>query len=692
MMAKRAMMIGLDGADPLVIKRLIDQGRLPNLKWVLENGVRHEDMAMLGAFPSVTPPNWASIATGCWPRTHGVTCFFNHTLGKSLGLAETNWDSGRVQAELIWETFSKHHKRSIQLNYCEAWPPRLEEDAYGVFIDGTGVVPFMRSQCDFQKLVTLEEGDFPLEFIPHREEASIGDCVVSGEQYDQMVQENKQLKETETAAAGVDFTAIPSIDFPFPVESREEALYVESKKEEAADKIHAALKEAVNWQWELGQGAKEATLILNNGTVRRYAVLSASDGVHYDTLSLYANKKTPRALATVQAGQWSSWVYDEYLIGDKMQEVAYKLRVVEIAKDGRSALFFMTHTTNLADDSYFYPHELNQALYQAVGPMTPMAKFRRYEPLGERAQLPAGQIAHETFEQLMQWHAEATHFLFDQYPDWALFYTHLHGIDLYGHWYINHALPESDEQWAYYQEMIYKMYELNDRYIGEMLSYLDGDTSLFITSDHGIIPESVGDYNPNIGSLSGIATGVMEELGYTKTYRPDKGPLMIDWSKTRAVFQRTSYVYINLKGRDPEGIVEPEAYEQLVEEIIAALYSYRHPDTGKRVVSFCMNRQEMEMVGMGGPHCGDILVQLMPTYCLEHANCPSTVGNEGYSLNNLCLMAGAGFKQGAVIKRVIRVTDIVPTICYLTNTPMSSNVEGGIIYQALADFEEMYCG
>ena len=104
MMAKRAMMIGLDGADPLVIKRLIDQGRLPNLKWVLENGVRHEDMAMLGAFPSVTPPNWASIATGCWPRTHGVTCFFNHTLGKSLGLAETNWDSGRVQAELIWET------------------------------------------------------------------------------------------------------------------------------------------------------------------------------------------------------------------------------------------------------------------------------------------------------------------------------------------------------------------------------------------------------------------------------------------------------------------------------------------------------------------------------------------------------------------------------------------------------------
>ena len=34
---KRAMMIGLDGADPYVIERMIKQGRLPNLKKVLEN-------------------------------------------------------------------------------------------------------------------------------------------------------------------------------------------------------------------------------------------------------------------------------------------------------------------------------------------------------------------------------------------------------------------------------------------------------------------------------------------------------------------------------------------------------------------------------------------------------------------------------------------------------------------------------
>ena len=83
MAGKRVMMIGLDGADPFVIKKLINQGRLPNIKRAIENGVVGDKMAMIGAFPSVTPPNWASLATGNWPKAHGVTCFFNHTLGCS---------------------------------------------------------------------------------------------------------------------------------------------------------------------------------------------------------------------------------------------------------------------------------------------------------------------------------------------------------------------------------------------------------------------------------------------------------------------------------------------------------------------------------------------------------------------------------------------------------------------------------
>lgn len=103
---------------------------------------------------------------------------------------------------------------------------------------------------------------------------------------------------------------------------------------------------------------------------------------------------------------------------------------------------------------------------------------------------------------------------------------------------------------------------------------------------------------------------------------------------------------------------------------------------------FCMTRNEMEGIGLGSHHCGDIIVQLMPTFCETHGNCPTTVAHEGYSLENLLMMIGADFKQGEIFRRVARVTDVVPTICHLTGIPVPGNVEGGVLWQALKGFVE----
>lgn len=109
---------------------------------------------------------------------------------------------------------------------------------------------------------------------------------------------------------------------------------------------------------------------------------------------------------------------------------------------------------------------------------------------------------------------------------------------------------------------------------------------------------------------------------------------------------------------------------------------------GERIVSFAMTRDEMEVVGMGGENCGDIWYQVRPTYCDEHAFSPSTTNNEGWSLGNFLLMSGGLFKKGATINRKVRIVDVVPTICQITDCPMPSNVEGGVIWQALEGFEE----
>ena len=47
-----------------------------------------------------------------------------------------------------------------------------------------------------------------------------------------------------------------------------------------------------------------------------------------------------------------------------------------------------------------------------------------------------------------------------------------------------------------------------------------------------------------------------------------------------------------------------------------------------------------------------------------------------------------GYQKGEYINRIIRSVDIVPTMAHLANSRMPSNVEGGVIWQALEGFEE----
>lgn len=162
-----------------------------------------------------------------------------------------------------------------------------------------------------------------------------------------------------------------------------------------------------------------------------------------------------------------------------------------------------------------------------------------------------------------------------------------------------------------------------------------------------------------------------------------EGLYTIDWTKTKAINHRTSYIYVNLKGRDPQGIVEPEDYDKLVQQIISDLYAYRDPKSGERVVSFAMTKEEMVSIGMGGEHCGDIFFQLTRDFGLEHANTPNNVTNHGYSVGCLCIMAGAGLKKGYTLKRLLRNVDIVPTICHIVGNRVPAQVEGGVIYQGL---------
>ena len=178
-----------------------------------------------------------------------------------------------------------------------------------------------------------------------------------------------------------------------------------------------------------------------------------------------------------------------------------------------------------------------------------------------------------------QWQANALNYLLDN-EGYQVVFSHYHNVDLQGHMIVKFMkdkgtgmLPEH-----VYAEVMEMAYKQTDDYIGRFMHYLDEGWTIFIVSDHA---QACPEYGPMmIGEPVGVNVRLMEELGYTAVKKDEKGNELheLDWEKTRAVAVRGNHIYINLKGRNPYGIVDPaDKYE--LEAV-----SYTHLDVYKRQV------------------------------------------------------------------------------------------------------------
>jgi hypothetical protein len=149
--------------------------------------------------------------------------------------------------------------------------------------------------------------------------------------------------------------------------------------------------------------------------------------------------------------------------------------------------------------------------------------------------------------------------------------------------------------------------------------------------------------------------------------------------------QRSCYIYVNLKGRDPEGIVEPNEYDRVVDQVIKALYEYTDPETGLKPVLLALRREDARIMGLYGDRVGDVIYVLRPEFGGQHGPFLPTATYGIGGLRGLLIMAGPGFKKGVKISRNVWLTDIVPTVCYLMELPIPKDAEGGVMYQALED-------
>lgn len=123
--AERCILIGLDGLNPELVERLMREGKLPNIARLMANGVF---TAALPAPPLDTPTNWASIATGAWPGTHGITSFGIHLPGRDLGDPLLGaFNTNLCRAEFLWDVAERAGKVPFIFDYPVSWPPTVRK-------------------------------------------------------------------------------------------------------------------------------------------------------------------------------------------------------------------------------------------------------------------------------------------------------------------------------------------------------------------------------------------------------------------------------------------------------------------------------------------------------------------------------------------------------------------------------------
>ncbi|MBO5139746.1 MAG: nucleotide pyrophosphatase, partial [Peptococcaceae bacterium] len=158
------------------------------------------------------------------------------------------------------------------------------------------------------------------------------------------------------------------------------------------------------------------------------------------------------------------------------------------------------------------------------------------------------------------------------------------------------------------------------------------------------------------------------------------------WTQTKAIMTLCNSIWLNVKGRDKYGIVDPEDKYELEEQIITDLYGYKHPKTGKRIVALALHNKDAVLLGLGGPLCADIIYVTHEDYVEDHgAGLSTAYGYQDTSLSPIFIAAGKGIKANFRTTRYIREVDLAPTAAVLLGVDMPAECEGAPAYQILTE-------
>ena len=674
--SKKQFVLGIDAMDPKLTAKYVKKGLMPNVKKLIELGSCREDLSMLGGHPTVTPPMWTTLACGCWPATHGITDFNYRLRGEELaacgvGLTKYGLDSRLCEAEQLWNVFAEAGKKTLVVHWPgSSWPPSSDNPNLHV-IDGLQPGCINMGVAEVEKEFVMVASDKNQGCGFKEKAATDGNipCVIT----DLKVEESKVT----------DFFALLSTD------NKPKPMVILSEKDSGGnlglapfDVSFSQIKDADEKWIAAPKDAKEFVMLFSKGLIHHNGLILKNKNGIYDKIALYTNKRQTEPYIILDKNVYTVGVSGKAIRRDETFDVIRNMRLLDLSEDGTSFRMWISAAMDINNDSCWSPKRLYKQSTDKFGYPTPESNLGD----GDRRLIVDCMI--ETWNVSGKWQADVVNNLIEE-EDYDVVFSHFHNVDALDHMLskfmknrgnnITSVMKETD-----YQEFMEKIYIQTDNYIGEYKHLLEKGWTIYLVSDHSVVcPEHgttmLGDFGINIP--------IMRELGYTYVIKDENGndTREVDWSKTKAVAS-SIYVDLNLIGRGDHGIVDPKDQYELEEEIITALYNYKHPKTGKRVVSLALRKKDAIILGLGGEGCGDIVMCITDGYNIDHADCLTTTeGCADTTMLPIFIAAGTGIKQGYKTNRYIKQIDLAPTMAALGGVRMPKDCEGAPIYQIMTE-------
>ncbi len=419
--------------------------------------------------------------------------------------------------------------------------------------------------------------------------------------------------------------------------------------------------------------------------LERWPALILASGSAYDTVAIYQRKGGP-VLARTSAGGWSDWGE----IARNGRRGLVRFRLLELAPDG--SRLQLLRSAVCATDDFSEPPGLARHLAGKLGPIWSGSAIppNPNDPFWEAGEAEALEgtmrIAGAALETLESW-------------DWDFFLHKTGLVDKALHQCLTLADPSYyryDAALGKRADAVYRRAYMGlDQVIGKLLGALEqrGDTVLVVAGDHG-------------GGVNNVVCDIDQRLR-------DAGLLAgagrdIDWSRTRAYTKRQrqgTEIFINLKGREPQGIVDPADYEKTQEAVIDALLDWRSPLDGRRAVTYALKLRDAALIGYWGPEAGDVQFCYNPGFvwgvnpdgaAIAPARSPVSnhgpqivTGETGYSsMMGQMLAWGPGVARGVQRDETalgpIPIASVAPTVSRLLGCRAPAGCQLGPILEMLA--------